>query len=95
MVSIVDAWVKSQRVTNVYVDGGAQMCVMTENLMHKLRLKVDTSSQSKVKLANNSSIRHVGITQDIEIKVFDVEIAIDMYVIPIKGEGYSIILGRP
>ena len=95
MLPIVDAWVKGQRVTNVYVDGGAQMCVMTENLMHRLRLEVDTPSQSKVKLANNSSIKCVGIIHGLKIKVFDVEVAIDMYVIPTKGEGYPIILGRP
>ena len=95
MVPIVNAWVKGQRVTNVYVDGGAQMCVMTKNLMHKLRLEVDTPSQSKVKLANSSSIKCVGIIHDLKIKVFDVEVAIDMYVIPARGEGYLVILGRP
>jgi len=95
VVPIVDAWVKGQRITNVYVDEGAQMCVMTKNLMYKLRLEVDTPSQSKVKLANNSSIKCVGIIHNLKIKVFDIEVAIDMYVIPTKGEGYHIILGRP
>ena len=53
VVPIVDTWVKGQRVTNLYVNGGAQLCVMIENLIHKLRLEVDTPSQSKVKLSLN------------------------------------------
>ncbi|MCO5598269.1 hypothetical protein L7F22_052361 [Adiantum nelumboides] len=36
---VLNAYVKGQRVSNVYVDGGAQICVITEQTMHRLGLK--------------------------------------------------------
>ena len=33
--------------------------------------------------------------KDVQVKVCGVEIAVDMYVMPSKGEGYPIILARP
>ncbi|MCO5601685.1 hypothetical protein L7F22_055808 [Adiantum nelumboides] len=65
---VLNAYVKGQRVSNFYVDGGAQICVMTEQTMHRLGLK---------------------------IKVCEIEVEVDVYVMPTKGEGYPIILGRP
>ena len=29
----LDVWIRGQKVSKVYVDGGAQMCVMTERMM--------------------------------------------------------------
>ena len=95
ILPILDAWVKGQKVSRVYVDGGAQMCVMTERLMIKLRLDVDTPSQFRVTLENNASIKCLGVIKDLKVKVCDIEVEVDMYVIRSKGEGYPIILGRP
>ncbi|MCO5605159.1 hypothetical protein L7F22_059339 [Adiantum nelumboides] len=39
IIPVLEACVKGQRVSNVYVDGGAQIYVMTEQTMHRLGLK--------------------------------------------------------
>lgn len=44
VLPVLDAWAKGQKVSRVYVDGGAQMCAMTERLMNKLKLDVDNPS---------------------------------------------------
>ena len=31
---VLEAYIKGQRIHNVYVDGGAQVCVMSEQMMH-------------------------------------------------------------
>lgn len=77
------------------MDEGAQMCVMTERMMDRLGLEVNSPSQFRVTLANNASIKFLGVIKKLRIKVCDIEVEIDMYVISSKGEGYPIILGRP
>ncbi|KAH7425235.1 hypothetical protein KP509_11G045600 [Ceratopteris richardii] len=95
VVPTVDAYVKGRRVSNVYVDGGAQMCVMIEKTMHRLGLDVTGPSAYQAKMANNSVVKCVGVIENLRITVCDIEVALDMYVIATKGEGYPIILGHP
>ena len=52
-------------------------------------------SEFKAKMANNVSIKCVGVYRRIKITVCGIKVAVDMYVIPTQGEGYPIILGRP
>ncbi|MCO5555565.1 hypothetical protein L7F22_009110 [Adiantum nelumboides] len=92
---IVDAYVKGKRVSNVYVDGGAQMCVITERTMHRLGLSITEPSDCHAKLANNSKVKCLGIIKDVNITVLDVSAKVDFYVMPSKGEGYPQIFGRP
>ncbi|MCO5612308.1 hypothetical protein L7F22_066573 [Adiantum nelumboides] len=92
---IVDAYIKGKRVSNVYVDGGAQMCVITERTMHRLGLNITEPSDCHTKLANNSKVKCLGIIKDVHITVLDVSAKVDFYVMPSKGEGYPLILGRP
>ncbi|MCO5595613.1 hypothetical protein L7F22_049658 [Adiantum nelumboides] len=92
---IVDAYIKGKRVSNVYVDGGAQMCVITERTMHRLGLSITEPSDCHAKLANNSKVKCLGIIKDVHIIVLDVFAKVDFYVMPSKGEGYPLILGRP
>ncbi|MCO5603194.1 hypothetical protein L7F22_057341 [Adiantum nelumboides] len=92
---IVDAYIKGKRVSNVYVDGGAQMCVITERTMHRLGLSITEPSDCHAKLANNSKVKCLGIIKDVHITVLDVSAKVDFYVMPPKGEGYPLILGRP
>lgn len=92
---IVEAYIKGRRISNVYIDGGAQMCVITERTMHKLGLEVTEPSNCHAKLANNSSVKCVGIIRGVKVTVCSIESHVDLYVMPTKGEGYPIILGRP
>ena len=46
-------------------------------------------------MANNVSVKCVGVCKGVKVTVYGVKLAVDMYVIPAKGEGYPIILGRP
>ena len=46
-------------------------------------------------MENNANINCLGVIEDLMIKVCDIQVQVDMYVIQSKGEGYPIILGRP
>ena len=92
---VLEAFNKGQRIHKVYVDGGAQVCVMSEKTMHHLGLEVHGKSQFKAKMANNVSVKCVGVCKGIKVTVCGIKVVVDMYVIPTKGEGYPIILGRP
>lgn len=95
IVPFIEAHIKGQKIPKVYVDGGAQICVMTEKLMQRLGLKVDTPSLYKAKLANNSTVKCVGVIKGVKVNVCGLEAEVDMHVMPTKGEGYPFIPGRP
>ena len=78
-----------------YVDAGAQVCVMSEKTMHHLGLEVHGKLEFKAKIANNVSVKCVGVCKAIKVTACGIKVAVDMYLIPAKGEGYPIILGRP
>ncbi|MCO5593768.1 hypothetical protein L7F22_047785 [Adiantum nelumboides] len=86
-VLVLDTQIKGQRVSSDYVDGGAQVCVISEKMMHKLRLEVSGPSGFK---GNDVSVKYVGV-----VTVCGIQFGVDMYVLPARGEGYPIILGRP
>ena len=71
------------------------MCVMSEKTMHHLGLEVHGKLEFKAKMANNVSVKCVGVCKAIKVTVCGIKVVVDMYVIPAKGEGYPIILGRP
>ncbi|MCO5548866.1 hypothetical protein L7F22_002328 [Adiantum nelumboides] len=56
-------------------------------MMHKLRLEVSGPSGFK---GNDVSVKYVGV-----VTVCGIQFGVDMYVLPARGEGYPIILGRP
>ncbi|MCO5588643.1 hypothetical protein L7F22_042600 [Adiantum nelumboides] len=86
-VPVLDTQIKGQRVTSDYVDGGAQVCVISEKMMHKMRLEVSGPSGFK---GNDVSIKYVGV-----VTVCGIQFGVDMYVLLARGEGYPIILCRP
>ena len=92
---VLDAHIKGQRVSKVYVDGGAQMCVISEKMMHRLGSEVSGPLAFKAKMANNVSVKCVGVVRNVKVTICGVQVGVDMYVLPAKGEGYPIILGRP
>ena len=95
VLPVLEAVIKGQRIRKVYVDGGAQVCVMSEKTMHHLGLEVHGKSEFKAKVANNVSVKCVGVCRAIKVTICGIKVAVDMYVIPAKGEGYPIILGGP
>ena len=95
VLPILDACIEGKKISNIYVDGGAKMCVMSESMMHKLELEVDGPCNVRAKLAKNVSVRCVGVICKVKVGVCGIETLIKFYVIPAKGEGYPIILGRP
>lgn len=95
VVPIVQASIKGQEISKVYVDGGAQICSMSEKIMYKLGLEVSGPSAYKAKLANNSSVKCLGVIKGVRVTICGIEVEVNMYVIPSRGKGYPIILGRP
>ena len=67
---------------------------MSEKTMHHLGLEVHRKSEFKARMANNVSVKCVGVCKGVKVTVCGVKVAVDMYVILAKGEGYPIILGR-
>ena len=68
---------------------------MSELIMHRLGLEVDGPAPCKTKLANNTNVRCVGVIKALKVKTLGTEVVIDVFVMPTKGEGYPMILGRP
>ncbi|MCO5558222.1 hypothetical protein L7F22_011801 [Adiantum nelumboides] len=95
IVPVMNDYVKGQRISNVYVDGGAQICVMSEHVFHHLGLKISAPAPYKAKMANNVKVKCLGIVNGVKVKVCEVEVEVDGYVMLTKGEGYPIVLGRP
>ena len=95
ILPVVRAHIKGQSISNVLIDGGDQVCVMSERLMHCLGLEAGRLSEIKAKLANNKKSKFVGIIKGVKVSVLGAQVPIDMYVLPMQGEGYPLILGRP
>ena len=95
VLPVIEAYIKGQRIQKVYVDGGAQVCVMSEKMMNRLGLEVHGKTEFKAKMANNVSVKCVGVCRNVKIVVCGIKVGVDLYVFPAKGEGYPIILGRP
>ena len=86
ILPVVEAKIKGHSISKVYVDWGAQMCVMKEKTMHQLGLVVKNPSIIKAKLANNMSVDCMGKIKKVKVIVCGIEVAVDMYVLPSKGE---------
>ncbi|MCO5549296.1 hypothetical protein L7F22_002764 [Adiantum nelumboides] len=46
-------------------------------------------------MANNVKVECVGIINAVRVKAFNTKVAVNIYIMPTKEEGYPIILGRP
>ena len=86
MEPIVEAYIKGKRISKDYVDGGAQICVISERLMNQLGIEVSGPLTYREKLADNATIKCVFVINDVKIKVCWVEVAVNVYVMPSKRE---------
>ena len=71
------------------------MCFMSEKTKHRIGLVIKNPSIIKAKMANNMSVGCVGKIKKVKITVCGIEVAIDMYVLPSKGDCHPTILARP
>ena len=95
IVPLVEAQINGQRISKAYVDGGAEICVMAEKLMHRLGLEVSETTKFGAKMANNVVVNCFGVIKKVKVEVCGVQLELDMYVMLVKGEGYPLILGWP
>ena len=56
---------------------------------------MDGLDPCKTRMANNTNVHCVGVLKALKVKTLCIEVVVDVFVMPIKGEGYPMILGRP
>ena len=89
----VIAWCKGFNIGEAYIDGGAQISVMTQACMEKLGL--DGSSDFKLRLANHAKVRCLGRCMNIPVTVYGVTCNVYCHIMPAGMGAYPLILGRP
>lgn len=94
VLPIVDVWIHGRREGKAYMDGGAQVCVMTAETMHLLGLELSGKSVFSVRMANSSRVNCLGVINDLEINVLGQKAIMDIHIMPAKLGAYPTILGR-
>ncbi|RYA73815.1 hypothetical protein DD595_24815, partial [Enterobacter cloacae complex sp. 4DZ3-17B2] len=92
---IVDVWHKSKNLGQGYVDGGAQICVITHSCVEKMGLTVAGVSGFRIRLANHQKVKCLGVVKSLEVEAYDAKAVVDFHVMPAGLGAYPIILGRP
>ena len=92
LVPVLDAVVEKKTVVLAYIDGGAQVCVMTENTMEKLGIRISHPSSVNMRLANHRKVRCAGIIKNVHVMILGIACLV---VILAGDQAYPIILGRP
>ncbi len=91
----LDCYIKGRLVKKGLVDGGAQICIMNENVMQNLGLHINEVLEIRVKMANNSKAKCLGLVKNVKVEALGIKKEIDFYIVSTKGNGYPLILGRP
>ena len=92
---VVDVWHKRKSLGQGYVDGGAQICVITQTCVEKMGLIVAGVSGFRIRLANHQKVKCLGVVKSLEIEAYGVKTMCDFHVMPAGLGAYPIILGRP
>ncbi|MCO5548055.1 hypothetical protein L7F22_001511 [Adiantum nelumboides] len=92
---IVDVWHKRKNLGQGYVDGGAQICVITQTCVERMGLAVQGVSGFRIRLANHQKVKCLGVVKSLEIEAYAVKTVVDFHVMPVGLGAYPIILGRP
>ena len=80
-----------------YVDGGAQVCLITEDTARILQLKINRKHAYNITMENNAVVRCVGVPEqvDLYVLVLGQQVLVDLHVMPARPRAYPLILGRP
>ncbi|MCO5601602.1 hypothetical protein L7F22_055725 [Adiantum nelumboides] len=92
---IVDVWHKRKNLGQGYVDGGAQICVITQTCVEKMGVAVAGVSGFRIRMANHQKVKCLGMVKSLEVEVYAVKAICDFHVMPAGLGAYPIILGRP
>ena len=95
VLPVVDAWIHGRKVEKEYMDGGAQVCVITKDTMHQLGLDITGKSMFSVRMANSTRVKCLGVIHELEMNVLGQKAIMDIHVMPARLGAYPIILGRP
>lgn len=89
------AWHKGKGFGEAYIDGGAQICVITQSCVERLGLKISHSSSFHIRMANHSKVKTLGIVPNLEIEPFSVACRVDCHVMLARLGTYPLFLKRP
>lgn len=92
---IVDVWNKRKNLGHGCVDGGAQICVITQTCVEKMGLAIAGVSGFRIRLENHQKVKCLGVVRRLEVKSYAVKMVVDFHVMPAGLGAYPIILGRP
>ena len=92
---MVDVWHKRRNLGEGYVDGGAQICVITQACVKKMGLEIAGVSGFRIRLANHQKVKCLGIVKSLEVEAYAMKAVVDFYVMLAGLGAYPIILGRP
>ena len=77
------------------MDGGAQICVITQTCVEKMGLVAAGVSRFCIILANHQKVKCLGVVRHLEVEAYAVKTVVDFHVMPAGLGAYPIILGRP
>ena len=92
---IIDIIMGKSSKMQAYVDGGAQVCVMTEATCKEIGAEVTAKAAIHMRMANHKRVKCFGIAQDVRVRVLGIDCMVDFYVMRDKENAYPVILGRP
>ena len=92
---VVEAWHKGKNIGQAYIDGGAQICVITHACVEQLGLTIAGHFGFKIRMANDQTVKCLGMVKNLEVEVFSVKALVNCHVMPADLGAFPIILGRP
>ena len=93
--TFVEAWHKGLGFGEAYIDGGSQICVITQSCVEKLGLKITSPSCFRIQMANHAKVKSLGMVEGLDVEVFSVNCKVDYHVMPVGLGAYPLTLGRP
>lgn len=73
IVPTLNCYIKGKLIQKALIDGGAQICIMTEQVMHKLGLRIHEVPIVKVKMADNSKAQCLGVITRVRVETLGIK----------------------